>query len=68
MLGECVEAHGLPLERALGMASTHAADALGLARKGRLAEGFDADLLVLADGAWTIDEVWALGRRVHRRG
>ncbi len=68
VLGECVEAHGLPLERALGMASTHAADALGLARKGRLAEGFDADLLVLADGAWTIDEVWALGRRVHRRG
>lgn len=68
VLGECVEAHGLPLERALGMVSTHAADALKLTAKGRLAPGCDADLLVLADGAWTIDEVWALGRRVHRRG
>lgn len=66
-LGECVEDHGVALDKAIGTASTHAADALGLPRKGRLCVGADADLLVLADGAWAIDEVWALGRRVHRR-
>lgn len=68
VLGQCVNDHGIALERALGMASTHAADALTLTAKGRLAPGCDADLLVLSDGEWAIDEVWALGRRVHRRG
>ncbi|WP_111413628.1 beta-aspartyl-peptidase [Billgrantia lactosivorans] len=68
VLGECVEQHGIALEQALGVASSHAADALGLAAKGRLGPGRDADLLVLAEGEWAIDEVWALGRRVFRRG
>ncbi|MFO7649183.1 beta-aspartyl-peptidase [Halomonas campaniensis] len=67
VLGQCVNDHGIPLERAIGMASTHAADALRLPHKGRLAAGHDADLLVLADEGWAIDEVWALGRRLHRR-
>ncbi|MBY6029052.1 beta-aspartyl-peptidase [Halomonas sp. DP8Y7-1] len=67
VVGECVNDHGIALENALGFASSHSADALGLARKGRLAVGQDADLLILADDAWAIDEVWALGRCVHRR-
>ncbi|MCK2184165.1 beta-aspartyl-peptidase [Halomonas getboli] len=66
-LGECIERHGVALDKAIGAASTHAADALGLSRKGRLQVGHDADLLVLADDAWAIDEVWAMGRRIHRR-
>ncbi|TDB01442.1 beta-aspartyl-peptidase [Halomonas marinisediminis] len=64
-LAVCVEQHGVSLEKAIGAASTHAADALGLTRKGRLQVGQDADLLVLADGAWAIDEVWAMGQRVY---
>ncbi|MCE8017631.1 beta-aspartyl-peptidase [Halomonas sp. MCCC 1A17488] len=67
VLGECVDEQGIALEQAIGVASTHAADALGLAAKGRLEPGRDADLLVLAEDAWAIDEVWSLGRRVHRR-
>ncbi|UYG02928.1 beta-aspartyl-peptidase [Halomonas sp. LR3S48] len=68
VLGECINEHGVPLEQAIGVASTHAADALGLPDKGRLEPGRDADLLVLAEGEWTIDEVWALGRRVYQKG
>ncbi|MCE8053399.1 beta-aspartyl-peptidase [Halomonas daqingensis] len=68
VVGECIEKHGVPLEHAIGVASTHAADALKLTAKGRLEPGRDADLLVLSDGEWAIDEVWALGRQVYRRG
>ncbi|MFQ3789102.1 beta-aspartyl-peptidase [Halomonas sp. A29] len=64
-VGECVNEHGVPLEQALGVASTHAAEALGLDAKGRLEPGRDADLLVLAEGEWSIDEVWAQGRRIY---
>ncbi|MCE8033633.1 MAG: beta-aspartyl-peptidase [Halomonas sp.] len=67
VLGECIDEHGIAWETAIGVASTHAADALGLSTKGRLAPGHDADLLILAEGEWSIDEVWALGRRVYRR-
>lgn len=67
VLGECVNDHGIALEVAVGLASTHAADALGLKRKGRLAVGQDADLLVLGDDDWAIDQVWALGQCLHRR-
>ncbi|MCE9663165.1 beta-aspartyl-peptidase [Halomonas sp. M5N1S17] len=67
VLGQCVNDHGIPLERAIGVASTHAADALKLPRKGRLQAGSDADLLVLADNGWVLDEVWALGRRAFQR-
>ncbi|QOR39920.1 beta-aspartyl-peptidase [Billgrantia diversa] len=67
VVGECAEVHGIALEEAISVASTYAADALGLSAKGRLDPGCDADLLVLAEGEWDIDEVWALGRRVYRR-
>ncbi|MGQ4879398.1 beta-aspartyl-peptidase [Billgrantia sp. LNSP4103-1] len=68
VLGECINEHGIALEQAIGVASTHAADALGLTVKGRLESGRDADFLVLAEGEWAIDEVWAMGRRVYQRG
>ncbi len=58
----------LTLEQALPCASRNAADALHLPRKGRLKQGSDADLLVLADDGWAVDEVWAGGQRLHRRG
>ncbi|EWH03303.1 beta-aspartyl-peptidase [Halomonas sp. BC04] len=67
VLGQCVNDHGIPLERAIGVASTHAADALKLPQKGRLEAGRDADLLVLAEDEWAIDEVWAMGRRVFQQ-
>ncbi len=67
VLGQCINDHGISLERAIGVASTHAADALKLPRKGRLQAGSDADLLVLAEDEWATDEVWAMGRRVFQR-
>ncbi|WP_355662410.1 beta-aspartyl-peptidase [Halomonas salifodinae] len=66
-LGECIEEHGIAPELAIAMASQHAAEALGLTHKGRLEAGRDADLLVLDETRWRLDEVWALGRRIHRR-
>ncbi|MDR5906542.1 beta-aspartyl-peptidase [Franzmannia qiaohouensis] len=65
VLGECVTHHDIPLEQALPCAAGNAAEALKLPHKGRLTVGADADLLVLSDTGWAIDEVWALGRRVH---
>jgi beta-aspartyl-dipeptidase (metallo-type) len=65
VLGDCVHDQGVALELAAGLASTHAAEALGLSGKGRLEVGRDADLLVLTEDAWAIDEVWALGRRIY---
>ncbi len=65
VLGECVNDLNIPLEQALPCASRNVAEALRLPRKGRLAQGCDADLLVLGDDGWRIDEVWAGGRRLH---
>ena len=54
-------AGGHPLERALPPFTTNPAALLRLERKGRIAQGMDADLLVLnADGG--IEEVMARGR------
>lgn len=68
ILGECINSLDMALEQALPCASRNAADALHLPRKGRLKQGSDADLLVLADDGWAVDEVWAGGQRLHRRG
>ncbi|GHE21706.1 beta-aspartyl-peptidase [Halomonas urumqiensis] len=67
VVGACIEHHAVPMEVAIGIASTHTAEALKLNCKGRLAVGNDADLLVLDDDNWRIDEVWALGHCLHRR-
>jgi beta-aspartyl-dipeptidase (metallo-type) len=52
---------GLPWGEAAAFCGAHAADLLGLERKGRLRPGRDADLLVLTE-AGTVDRVYARGR------
>ncbi|WP_422101542.1 beta-aspartyl-peptidase [Vreelandella sp.] len=64
VLGECVNEHQISMEQALHCASTTAADTLKLPRKGRLAPGTDADFIVLSEGRWAIDHVWALGKPI----
>jgi beta-aspartyl-dipeptidase (metallo-type) len=55
-----VTRHRVPLERALMLATENTARALGLGRKGRIAPGKAADLLLL--GADTLDVVHVRGR------
>lgn len=56
-----VERLGLPLAEAARMASTYAADFLGLGgQRGRIAAGQAADFVVLGDD-WTVHETWIAG-------
>lgn len=64
VLGECVNDHQIRMEHALQCATTTAADALKLPQKGRLIPGSDADFIVLSEGRWAIDHVWALGKPI----
>jgi beta-aspartyl-dipeptidase (metallo-type) len=57
----------LPVETILACVTANPARALGLGRKGRLAVGQDADVLVL-DKAWNIRHVLADGRHLLRDG
>jgi len=60
--------HGLSLDVALGMVTANPATALGLAgRKGEIAPGADADLLVL-DRSLNPKHLWAGGRMMLREG
>ena len=52
---------GISWTQAAGLGSRHAADLLGLAGKGRIAEGADADLLLLTEDG-KVDRVWSRGR------
>ena len=65
VLGECISEHQISVEHALRCAATSAADTLKLPHKGRLKAGSDADFLVLSDGRWAIDQVWALGKPIY---
>jgi beta-aspartyl-dipeptidase (metallo-type) len=58
---------GLPWGRAAAFASCHVADLLGLARKGRIAAGCDADLLLLTP-AGEVDRVYCRGRLLVEAG
>ena len=60
-------AGGMPLEQALGPLTSHVADLFRLGRKGRLAVGRDADIVVLDDGGAVV-EVMALGSWMVRGG
>ncbi|MCR5793752.1 MAG: beta-aspartyl-peptidase [Solobacterium sp.] len=62
-----VQEQGVPLERALQLITSTPADALMLKNKGRIAEGKDADI-VLLDSSLHIDTVIALGRISLRSG
>ena len=58
---------GLSWDRAAAFSTRNPADLLGLAHKGRIAEGADADLLLLTpDG--DVDRVWAKGRLMVAEG
>lgn len=58
----------LPLERALALVTTNTARTLRLERKGRLAAGCDADLVVVERGSLEIVHVVARGRVLVRDG
>ncbi|QSX29196.1 beta-aspartyl-peptidase [Shewanella cyperi] len=60
-------AAGINLEDALAMTSTNAARTLGLEPKGVIAEGADADL-VLLDRSFCPDSVWCRGKRMVAGG
>lgn len=57
---------GLPLEEALRMASAYPADAIGVATKGRLLPGSDADFIVLTPEL-DIASTWIAGQCIYRR-
>jgi beta-aspartyl-dipeptidase (metallo-type) len=58
---------GFSCGEAAAFATVHTAHILGLSRKGRLAAGADADILVL-DGAGEVDRVFARGREMVADG
>ena len=64
-LQQLVIEHHLPLEEALLPLTRNVAEFLGFAHKGQLAQGCDADFLVL-DEELNIREVWAKGRQMVR--
>ncbi|HYE20708.1 MAG TPA: amidohydrolase family protein [Tepidisphaeraceae bacterium] len=63
-----VREHEVPLARALPHFTANAAAALGLARKGRLEAGADADLLVVDRRTLEVRDVMAGGRLLVRNG
>ena len=58
---------GVPLEDAARMASETPAEILGLAEKGRIALGADADLVILSPEG-TVEETIVAGETVYHRG
>ena len=67
-VSDAVLCHGIPLEVILPMVTSNTADALRLEKKGRIASGLDADLVVLEGGTLAVREVMAMGRRMVRDG
>ncbi|HEV7593495.1 MAG TPA: amidohydrolase family protein [Gemmatimonadaceae bacterium] len=61
---ELVVKHKLPLELVLAFVTSNTARTLKLESKGRVAEGCDADLVVLTEGALEIREVISGGKRL----
>jgi N-acetylglucosamine-6-phosphate deacetylase len=56
---------GVPVARAVEMASTIPAEILGLADRGRLAPGTRADIVALDPVAFTVRAVWLAGELVY---
>ena len=52
---------GVPVERAVEMAATIPADALGLTDRGRIAPGMRADLVALDPSSLVVRAVWLGG-------
>lgn len=64
---ECVEREKIPLETAVKAITSNPAKVLCLKDKGRIAEGFDADLCILTKDL-QIDTVIAIGKVMVRNG
>jgi beta-aspartyl-dipeptidase (metallo-type) len=60
-------AGGMNWGQAAAFATRHVADLLGLGRKGRLAVGSDADILIL-DAGGDVDRVYGRGRLLVSQG
>jgi len=58
---------GMNLTQIASVASHHAATLLGLTHKGQIAEGVDADLLLLSSDG-DLDSVWSGGRLMAQQG
>lgn len=67
-LCELVVKHRYSLDMVLPLFSSNTADALKLPKKGRVREGFDADLVVLTESSLDIREVIARGQVMVRDG
>jgi len=65
---EAVRDHGVPLETALALVTSNPARILKLKGKGRLAEGADADLVLLDKATLAVSGVIARGRWLMRDG
>ena len=65
---DAVLVDGVPVAAALGVATRNPARALGLKRKGVLAEGLDADVVLLRKEDLSVDTVIARGRVLMRAG
>lgn len=65
---EAVQRHHVPLAAALTAVTAAPAAVLGLAQKGRIAQGLDADLLLLRRDDLQLDAVVAKGRLLVQRG
>ena len=54
-------------EVALGCITRNPAKALGLAGKGVIVEGGDADMVLIDPDNWQIDQVWSAGQSLYQR-
>ncbi len=65
---ECVQKEGIPLETAVKGITSNPAAILKLDRKGRIKEGFDADICLLKEDTLGLDTVIAKGQVMVRNG
>ena len=65
---ECVQKEGIPLETAVKGITSNPAAILKLERKGRIKEGFDADICLLKEDTLGLDTVIAKGQVMVRNG
>jgi beta-aspartyl-dipeptidase (metallo-type) len=65
---ECVNEHKFNLQIILPLITTNPAEVLKLPTKGKIAEGFDADLLLVRKDSFEIDYLWAGGRAMIKKG
>lgn len=64
----CIRDVGMPIDAVLSLVTRNTAEVLGLAKKGRIGEGMDADLLVLDPQALDIIHVISRGRPMVDNG